>query len=369
MAKGLKHLSRRLIPFFIAGLTVLVTVTASNFSLLHPQAVNAQQVSRGNGKVEIQLPSTGLQDDDWSCGPNSAARVLRFYGFNSTYDDLRRTVKRLGKFPGSNRLGTAPHELRNAMSRWAGGEVKLEREARFERLLSLVSQGKPVITLVRVGTIEDNRIGGIGIGGTWPAMHWFVVNGFDQNTRRIYITDTTIDQRVGSNRYTLTYDDFMSQWSWGIGRGAASSTLDANGVKTRTMVWVDRTPDSLASSPAQPRVGYFDNKATVFFSNGSSYCGFASPNHLQFFRSVNSAPSLGRQDPSNFGTYTGACSLPSGYFDNGSAVFFSQGNGTFCGFPNPQSYASHGGSRPQLPRFGRIDVDPNSFMSYAGACQ
>lgn len=57
--------------------------------------------------------------------------------------------------------------------------------------------------------------------------------------------------------------------------------------------------------PAQPRVGYFDNGATVFFSNGSSYCGFASPNHLQFFRSVNSAPSLERQDPSNFGAYTG----------------------------------------------------------------
>lgn len=241
MAKGLKHLSHRLIPFFIAGLTVLVTVTASNFSLLHPQAVNAQQVIRGNGKVVIQLPSTELQDDDWSCGPNSAARVLKFYGFNSTYDDLRRTVKRLGTFPGSNRLGTAPHELRNAMSRWAGEKVKLEREANFERLLSLVSQGKPVITLVRIGTIQGNRIGGIGIGGTWPAMHWFVVNGFDQNERRISITDTTIDPEVGSNRYTLTYDDFMSQWSWGIGRGAASSTLDANGVKTRTMVWVDRT--------------------------------------------------------------------------------------------------------------------------------
>jgi hypothetical protein len=25
-------------------------------------------------------------------------------------------------------------------------------------------------------------------------------------------------------------------------------------------------------------------------------------------------------------------------------------------------------SRPQLPRFGRIDVNPNSFMSYTGAC-
>jgi hypothetical protein len=232
MAKRLKHLSHRLIPFFIAGLTVLITVTASSFSLLHPQTVNAQQVSRGDGKVEIQLPRTGSQNDDWSCGPNSAARIIRFYGFNATYDDLR-----------TNRLGTAPHELRNAMSRWAGEEVKLERESSFERLLSLVSQGKPVITLVRVGSFKAESFGGIGTG-TWPLMHWFVVRGFDQNKREIYIHDTN------ESEYSLSYDDFMSKWSWGIGRGAASSTLDANGVKTRTMVWIDRTPASLASSPA-----------------------------------------------------------------------------------------------------------------------
>jgi hypothetical protein len=133
----------------------------------------------------------------------------------------------------------------------------------------------------------------------------------------------------------------------------------------------DRISNVLANfrPPTQPRVGYFDNGATVFFSSGTSYCGFTSPNHLQFFRSVNSAQSLGRQDPSSFGTYTGACPLPSGYFDNGATVFFSQGNATFCGFSNPQSYDSHGRSRPQLPRFGRIDIDPNRFMTYTGACQ
>lgn len=133
----------------------------------------------------------------------------------------------------------------------------------------------------------------------------------------------------------------------------------------------ERISSVLASfrSPALPRIGYFDNGATVFYSTGSSYCGFASPNHYRFFQQVNSATSLGRQDPGSFGTYTGACPLPSGYFDNGATVFFSQGNGTFCGFSNPQSYDSHGRARPQLPRFGRMDTDPNSFMSYVGVCQ
>lgn len=94
MAKRFKRLSRRLIPFFIAAVTVLATVTAASFSLLHPQSVNAQQVSRSDGYVSISLPSKGNQDDNWSCGPNSVARVLAFYGHNVNYNTVRSAVNR-----------------------------------------------------------------------------------------------------------------------------------------------------------------------------------------------------------------------------------------------------------------------------------
>jgi hypothetical protein len=211
--------------------------------------------------ANLTLPNTGAQDDDWSCGPNSAARVLSFYGFDASYNDLRRTVVRLGTFPGSNLLGTAPHELRNAMSRWAGDEVKLERQASFDKLRSLLSEGKPVITLVRVGTIEGNRIGGIGIGGTWPSMHWFVVHGFDEGRRMIYYTDTN------GGRDEMPYDEFLSKWGWGIGRGAASSTLAANGVETRTMVWVDRATASNVALLNRLYMRSFDGQT---FSSASS---------------------------------------------------------------------------------------------------
>ncbi|NJL41290.1 MAG: hypothetical protein HC899_34675 [Leptolyngbyaceae cyanobacterium SM1_4_3] len=90
MAIRLKRLSRRLIPFMVAGLTILAAVSAASFSLLHLQAVNAQQVSRGDGYVSIGLPSTGNQDDNWSCGPNSAARVLAFYGHDVDYNAVSR---------------------------------------------------------------------------------------------------------------------------------------------------------------------------------------------------------------------------------------------------------------------------------------
>jgi hypothetical protein len=126
---------------------------------------------------------------------------------------------------------------------------------------------------------------------------------------------------------------------------------------------------SWLQNQSQNRVGYFDDGGTVFYSNGTSYCGFVSPKHLEFSQKVNQAPSLGRQNPSSFGTNRGVCQLASGYFDNGATVFFSAGNGTFCGFPNPPALDSHRRSRPQQPSFGRIDIDPNRFMSYTGVCQ
>jgi hypothetical protein len=181
----------------------------------------------------LSLPDTGAQNDDWSCGPNSGARVLRYAGYNASYGDLKRTVKRLGTFPGSNRLGTAPHELRNAMNQWTGGSAKLQRRASFDRLRSIVSGGRPVIALVRVGSIQGNRLGGIGIGGTWPSMHWFVVDGYDEGRRMIYFTDTN------SQRGEMSYDDFQSMWGWSVGSGLASATFQGNGLETRTMIWVE----------------------------------------------------------------------------------------------------------------------------------
>ncbi|NJK52515.1 MAG: RICIN domain-containing protein [Leptolyngbyaceae cyanobacterium SU_3_3] len=64
----------------------------------------------------------------------------------------------------------------------------------------------------------------------------------------MYITDTN------NNHRWIPYGEFRSQWEWGVGRGPASSTYNSNGIKTRTMVWVDRVPDVVAEAtrPAPP---------------------------------------------------------------------------------------------------------------------
>jgi hypothetical protein len=267
MAKRLKRLSRRFLPFIIAGLTILTTVTVASFSLLHPSAVNAQQVSRGDGYVSIDLPSTGNQDDNWSCGPNSAARVLAFYGHNVDYNAVRSAVNQEFMLPPSVnvpaptwtdpfrtrrvdiRTGTTPHVLRDVMQRWEGNKVRLERGTSFSSLLNLLSDGKPVITLLRVGSIPPETT----LSGTWPELHWVAVHGFNAMDRMIYYTDTD------GGRYQISYDEFQGQWDWRVGRGFASEALHRNGVQAKTMIWVDRVVGSTtASSNTTPQLSSAD---------------------------------------------------------------------------------------------------------------
>jgi|GEM_PF-2246901 len=58
MAKHLRRFSRKFLPFIITGLTFLAAITVASFSLLHPQSVDAQQLSAGSG-VTAPLVSFG----------------------------------------------------------------------------------------------------------------------------------------------------------------------------------------------------------------------------------------------------------------------------------------------------------------------
>lgn len=122
-------------------------------------------------------------------------------------------------------------------------------------------------------------------------------------------------------------------------------------------------------SPVDSRVGYFDDGATVFYSDGKTHCGFVSGTHLNFYQKVIVVPNLGRQNPNNFGAYTGACTMPKGYFENGGTVYFSVGDRSFCGFPNSEAFDSHKSSHPQEASWGRLDVAPSKFLTYTGVCQ
>ena len=79
----------------IATIAIAVTVTpaiSAITTLNHPHAASkkSQDLVATNGSSEpIQLPDTGAQNDGWSCGPNSAARVLSYYGHDVNYATVR----------------------------------------------------------------------------------------------------------------------------------------------------------------------------------------------------------------------------------------------------------------------------------------
>ncbi|WP_019498480.1 C39 family peptidase [Pseudanabaena sp. PCC 6802] len=196
----------------------------------------------------IHLPDTGSQDDTWSCGPNSTARVLKHYGHNVDYATVRATTDRQFLLPSSVKIpnptwsdpfrtrrvdiraGTPPHLLRDIMKRWEGDNVKLERKAGFPLLVDLLKDGKPVVVLLRTGSIDASIL------GTFPELHWVVAVGVNEPEQLIYYSDTN------STTYQLSYDDFMNKWSWRIGDGLASEILWKEGVKTETIIWIDRQP-------------------------------------------------------------------------------------------------------------------------------
>ncbi|MFM6507405.1 MAG: C39 family peptidase [Dolichospermum sp.] len=251
------------------GLTTVLTVlTVSGVNILPFTAteylVNSSKaeaaISIRNDYVWMDMPQTGNQDDNWSCGPTSAARVINFYGHNVNRGSLVNAINKDFVIPPSFnvpaptltnplrkrrvdiRTGTTPHALRDVMKRWEGDNVKLERKAEFNKLLGLLRQGKPVIVLLRVEPSINV------VGTTWPAMHWVVVNGFSD--KHIYFTETN-DGKI----YQYSYGDFQSKWDWRVGKGLASEALHKNGVQPKTMIWVDRVPSVVAQSqgtPSQP---------------------------------------------------------------------------------------------------------------------
>ena len=244
------------LTFAIASVAIATTVTPATSAiatLSHPHArqnlqqsivTNEQPLIATSGTSEpIQLPDTGAQNDGWSCGPNSAARILRYYGHDVDYAGVRAaTDKKLFlpqrmRNPFNNqwievRTGTPPLTLQQVMQRWEGDLVKRSEQTSFNKLINLVRSGNPAIALIRVGNFSIPYVGSI------PSLHWVAVTGADSQSQQIYYTDTN------SQAYSMSYQDFQTQWNLGLDKDVSSAIaniLKNNGVVARTLVWVERS--------------------------------------------------------------------------------------------------------------------------------
>ncbi len=184
------------------------------------------EFSMGGEIFELRIHGTEAQNDGWSCGPNSIARMLQALGTNVSYATVRSKVKensQIAKFE----LGTLPKALLATLKKWKP-DAKMESDASLSRILSLVSKGKPVIFL---HASAKKSI----VGGQYALLHWAVIRGYNPISKVIDFTDT--DNFIDS----YTCQEFKTRWRWGnffTGTGrAAQGTLYGLGLKEDVIVY------------------------------------------------------------------------------------------------------------------------------------
>jgi Peptidase_C39 like family len=180
------------------------------------------------------------QDDGNSCGPNSAARVLRYYGYHVSYDDLKRRFHKTDPILNGIGLGLPGANLA-ALMKQQGYQATAD-QATVERVLNLVAVGKPVVAMVRVGTINLGKLGLVGqlvgnVGAlinqasTLPALHWIAVEGFDRDQGLVYYTDTNGEHNQ------LSLEDFERAFNWECPGDMTKTMLDLAGVTPGSIVY------------------------------------------------------------------------------------------------------------------------------------
>jgi uncharacterized protein with LGFP repeats len=185
------------------------------------------------------VPSGSPQTDGWSCGPNSAARFLQFYGYNVTYDFMRLQVQFSGDLVSLVQMGTRPDTLLHAIQVWRP-ETQMETrvdvaygEGGLNRILDLVASGKPVIALINpTGQSHDVANFGFVTGGHIPnELHWVVVTGYNRMARTVTYMDT--DGKLK----TLSFDQFNQDWNWSAGGAAGDFLTGTLNVHERTIIY------------------------------------------------------------------------------------------------------------------------------------
>ena len=188
-----------------------------------------------NGEVvRITVPGGSPQTDGWSCGPNSASRLLRSYGLTSaTYAALKSDAQQatvISKYG----LGTPPPALRDIMRKYKE-DTQLASGADFQSVLDRLGEGRPVVALLGWGEVDvpvpPESPWDFDLFDTAPeTLHYVCLTGFDSAAGTIFYTDTS------GTAKSMSYAAFQKKWNW-PGDGLPLEVLEALGVKKRTMLW------------------------------------------------------------------------------------------------------------------------------------
>jgi Ca2+-binding RTX toxin-like protein len=194
------------------------------------RASQADETLSGAERVEIAVDTQQHQNDAWSCGPNSAARLLRAYGINANYETLKAQAAN-SNIISDYGLGTPPPALEAVMDTYRS--TKRQSGAGFDTVINLLAQGRPVVALIGWGSVDlpfPLPWNPFNFDTAPEKLHYVCLRGFDAAAQRIFYTDTNGQQK------SFTYGEFQQKWNW-PGDGIPYATLSGMGVKKNTILW------------------------------------------------------------------------------------------------------------------------------------
>ena len=178
----------------------------------------------------LRLPAVASQDDGWSCGPNSAARILKHYGFDVTYDSVRSRAHEVSALPDVG-IGLPPRQLAALLESYHSA-ARFETETSFERIRELLRERRPVIALVLLG---HRDVAGVKT----RILHWIALAGLDEPRDDVFFYDTRDNRRrMHSNAR------FVTLWDWRLDPDSwVDKILRAHTACPRSIVYIDSTPN------------------------------------------------------------------------------------------------------------------------------
>jgi hypothetical protein len=157
--------------------------------------------------VRLKLPLVSKQHDGWSCGLNTATRLLKYNNYDASYEGLIKQRKLVSLQLDSDKGPyTLPPALQRIMRRWHP-ESWWMTDVEFDVIKNLLRQNKPVAALIAIpGSYFKIKLGQQTIKA--PASHWVVVSGFNDIKKTIYYYDP-----LKEGEQQKRYDDFLKVWA------------------------------------------------------------------------------------------------------------------------------------------------------------
>ena len=131
------------------------------------------------------------QPDDITCGPTSAAMLLRYYGKDVEIDKIKKITRTVWFNKGGKDFGmTAPELVRRSLQHY--GLNSFVKYGNLHDLERIICKNNPCIVLLR--------------SGEWN-WHYVVVVGYDSEF--IFFANPTNGEIVGLSR-----SEFYRSWEW-----------------------------------------------------------------------------------------------------------------------------------------------------------